>query len=100
MPLFDQLAERKARMAGNPWEAHADEESLERYAMGLLREEEAAPLEEHLLLCAGCRNRLTELDQFLQALRNPVSGPIPVPGKSSRQKAAPSGGEWAKRPAE
>jgi len=87
-------------MAGNPWEAHAGEDELEQYAMGVLDETAAGSLEEHLLLCTGCQKRLAELDEFLKAIRNPATGPIPVPGKGTPQKSAPPGSAWAKRHAE
>ncbi len=72
----------------NPWEAHADEERLERYAMGLLTEAESAPLEEHLLLCAGCREKLSEFDEFLSTLRSTRADPSGPP-EADRKTAAP-----------
>lgn len=60
----------------NPWVTHIEEEQLERYAMGTLPELEAAPVEEHLLLCAGCRERLSEFDEFLNTLRSAEIDPV------------------------
>jgi anti-sigma factor RsiW len=48
---------------------HAVEEDLERYSMGRLPEAEAGLLEEHLLICPACQNRLTETDNYVRALR-------------------------------
>lgn len=49
--------------------SHFPDELLERYAMGKLCEEESAPLEEHLFICAACRDRLEALDEFIQVTK-------------------------------
>jgi anti-sigma factor ChrR (cupin superfamily) len=41
---------------------HPSDGLLERYSMGRLTEAETAPLEEHLLICEECRNRLVLMD--------------------------------------
>ena len=87
-------------MPVGPWETHVDEETLERYAMGALGDEEEAPIEEHLLLCAGCQNRLTELDRFLKTLRNPETGTPAVIETDARQGDAAARSAWARRPVE
>jgi anti-sigma factor ChrR (cupin superfamily) len=51
--------------AGN----HTDEETLERYSMGQLSECDSTPLEEHLLICQACRDRLEFLDTYHQSIR-------------------------------
>jgi len=58
---------------------HADEESLERYSMGTLAERESAPLEEHLLICQTCRDRLEFLDTYQRSMRAALKS---VPCKS------------------
>ena len=45
--------------------SHFPEDVLERYAMGKLSNQESEPLEEHLLVCVPCQQRLAELDEFL-----------------------------------
>jgi len=42
--------------------SHAQDEELERYSLGGIAEEECARLEEHLLICQACRDRLEEHD--------------------------------------
>ncbi len=49
---------------------HVDDEQLEQYSMGNLSEEELTELEEHLLLCGECQERLTEIDAYTQAMRS------------------------------
>ena len=41
---------------------HRDPEDLERYSTGLSSLEEIALIEEHLLTCEGCQDRLRETD--------------------------------------
>jgi hypothetical protein len=50
-------------------EKHPPEEHLEEYSRGTLSDEEAERLEEHLLVCAACQDRLAELDAFVDATR-------------------------------
>lgn len=52
---------------------HALEEDLERCSMGTLPEAEAEILEEHLLICPLCQERLTEWDEYLRAMRTAAS---------------------------
>jgi hypothetical protein len=47
---------------------HADEEELERYSLGDSAEEECAWLEEHLLVCADCRQRLEDQDIYASSM--------------------------------
>lgn len=37
--------------------------------MGMLTEEQSAPLEEHLLICHACQDLLAELDEYLDVLK-------------------------------
>lgn len=48
---------------------HIPEDVLERYSMGLVGDEEAAPVEEHLLVCVDCQDRLQTTDEFVLAMR-------------------------------
>jgi hypothetical protein len=45
------------------------EDRLESYAWGRLSEIDTAPLEDHLLLCAACQDRLAQLDDYLRVAR-------------------------------
>lgn len=38
----------------------------EDYAMGLLSEQHAEPIEEHLLICSTCQGLLTAADDYIQ----------------------------------
>lgn len=46
---------------------HPGEDELELYCLDRLDEPQAAPIEEHLLVCEACRQRVTDLDVFLKA---------------------------------
>jgi len=46
-----------------------DAEDLERYSMGNTSVVESETIEEHLLTCEDCRDRLHETDDYLRAMR-------------------------------
>jgi len=48
---------------------HPGEDELERYALGEIGEEGSASLEEHLLLCEACRERLRAHDSYVRAMK-------------------------------
>jgi hypothetical protein len=56
---------------------HIREDVLERYSMGRVPEEEAAGLEEHVLVCPECQDRLESIDDFIVAFREAASRPLP-----------------------
>lgn len=49
---------------------HMDVEDIEKYSMGRISEESAAQFEEHLLICQACRDRVTESDRYVRAVRS------------------------------
>lgn len=51
------------------FQSHPSEDLLEEYAFRRLREEEMAPLEEHLLFCSGCQEALAEIDGYKLLMR-------------------------------
>ena len=48
---------------------HISDDTLERYAMESLRGSESEPLEEHLLICSECQERLDGAIEFVTAMR-------------------------------
>jgi len=52
-----------------PMLAHVAEEQLEQYAMGSLPQSGEASLEEHILLCPECQDRLEEMDVYVRTMR-------------------------------
>ena len=48
---------------------HAQEEDLERYSIGTLSVPQGEALEEHLLICHACQDRLAEVDAYVQTVR-------------------------------
>ena len=48
---------------------HVSEDDLERYAMRTLPAPEVESLEEHLLICSACRDRLESTDQYVAAMK-------------------------------
>jgi hypothetical protein len=59
---------------------HLGEELLERYSIGSLAEPDLVRLEEHVLICETCQERLAETDSWVRAMRRAASG-LPVPAK-------------------
>ena len=49
---------------------HISDDNLERYALGEVEEEEEpATLEEHLLWCQGCLERVQETENYVNTIR-------------------------------
>ena len=48
---------------------HVSDELLERYAINRTVESETAYVEEHLIVCEECRERLVSLEQYTTAVR-------------------------------
>ena len=49
---------------------HISDQDLERYYLGMIREEpELSAIEEHVLLCDGCRDRAAETVARVDAIR-------------------------------
>ena len=74
---------------------HLSEDRLERYVQGRLNPSEAVPLEEHLLVCAACQEKLDTLQSFVLGMREAL-------GKNpqSARAASPAAGwlVWLRRP--
>ena len=56
-----------------PDTSHISDDDLDRYATGVVRDEqELVALEEHLMLCAKCRRRATQIRQILAKAKKGV----------------------------
>ena len=51
------------------WHSHATEEVLEGYSLGTLSDAEVESLEEHLLICGECQERLRHTDAYVLAMK-------------------------------
>ena len=49
---------------------HVTDGLLERYAMQRLPDSETGPMEEHLMICPECRDRLEAEIEFVAAMRS------------------------------
>jgi hypothetical protein len=63
---------------------HLREDDLERYSMSALPEESAARVEQHLLICETCRQRLIEAEQYTAAMKGAARG-LPQPERVARR---------------
>jgi hypothetical protein len=52
--------------------SHQTDEQLERYALGCLSEPCVAEVEEHLLVCAACHERVDDLEAYALAMRQAI----------------------------
>ena len=52
---------------------HQTDERLELYALGRLPEPWVAEVEEHLLVCAACQERVNDLEAYARAMRQAIS---------------------------
>ena len=71
------LGERGVRHKGTPEDSvagvldgHITEEILEAYSLGQLTEVDIAPVEEHILICPACQERLQATDLFVATIRH------------------------------
>jgi hypothetical protein len=53
----------------NDAKKHVEEQRLEAYAMNALAEDKVAIVEEHLLFCTTCQDRLEAVERYSQAMR-------------------------------
>ncbi len=73
---------------------HPSEEILERYALGRVGASDMEPIEEHLLVCPQCQERLSEADQYILAMQDAAR--LLLNGRS-RAVPEPSSSLWGKR---
>ena len=48
---------------------HIADDVLEKYVMNTLAEQDVGPVEEHLLVCSDCQERVTETEEFIQVTK-------------------------------
>jgi len=68
---------------------HYSDDEIERYSMGTLDAVTLAKLEEHLLICDPCRQRVSASDAYLAALRQAAKEVIAETEKPDRPAVAP-----------
>ena len=66
---------------------HISDDSFDHYAMGRLAESDMSVVEEHLLICQECQDRMKATDTYLKAMRSAMKKQnTVVKSKSSRSK--------------
>jgi len=65
-------------------ENHPDEFQIEGYVRGTMPKAEVLSLEEHLLICEGCRQRLSETEDYVRSMQR----------ASARLRTEPRGMRW------
>jgi hypothetical protein len=61
--------------------SHVGEELLEQYSVGCLAESDVARVEEHVLLCEACQDKLGHIDSWVRSVRR-VGAQLPAESKS------------------
>lgn len=72
---------------------HGTDDQLEAYVLGRLRGPELAELEEHLLICSSCRDRLNEAENFASGMRDALSA------RAADPSPRPAWFDWLRKPA-
>ena len=70
---------------------HPGDEDLEQYALGSLPEAAVPALEQHLLVCAACQDRMNETDLRVQAIQAESRAIRPQENKDGRTMCGGSG---------
>jgi hypothetical protein len=65
---------------------HIEEEKVEGYVMGALAEDATADVEQHLFVCEACRDRITEAEAYVLAMKRttPRMAPHKSPAEAER----------------
>jgi anti-sigma factor RsiW len=53
----------------DPFSHHLTEDLLEQYVLAKLPESDLEPVEEHLLTCQDCRDRLIDVERFVTTIQ-------------------------------
>jgi len=69
------------------FDSHPSEDVLETYAMGKLSDQDSNPLEEHLLICLACQNRLEAVDEFIRVAKAATESMPPFPPNRAKHLA-------------
>ena len=67
--------------------SHLDEENAEKYSLGKLSARKTAEIEEHLLVCARCRQVVADSDAYVAAMRN-AAAKVRQADRKPRRRAA------------
>ena len=74
---------------------HIEEDVLEKYVMRALPAASIADVEEHLLACLLCQNRLVEVDEFIAVFRTAIAQLDARPAPEARCISSPRRVLWA-----
>lgn len=91
---MEQLVVERDRVTPN-LKAHRTDEQLELYALDRLPESDKALLEEHLLVCVSCREKLDGIGDFAQGMRAAGAQSVSPPAAPTLR---PGWRAWLQRP--
>ena len=65
---------------------HLGDEQLESYSIGNLAEQDIVRLEEHVLICEACQDKLALSDSWVRSVRRPALKPAAAQGPGQRTR--------------
>lgn len=75
---------RTGRGPGEPTPPCLSDGQLELYSMGRMAEPASAVVEEHLLLCSDCQDRLNEVDEYVALMKQETGRLVTQPARPRR----------------
>jgi hypothetical protein len=79
---------------------HGTDDQLEQYVLGRLASADVEVLEEHLMACTACQEKLDGAADFALGMREALeTDPVPVAGVPQRAARSTSWFDWVRRPA-
>jgi len=79
---------------------HGSDDQLEQYSLGRLSSSDVEVLEEHLMICTVCQERLDGVADFALGMREVLeTDPVPVADAPPKRPLKTSWFDWVRRPA-
>lgn len=73
---------------------HGTDDQLEQYALGRLPDSDLPWVEEHLMICPACQERLNGIGDFAIGMREALALPDPEPETAALQRKGPARADW------
>jgi hypothetical protein len=78
---------------------HGTDDQLENYALGRLSDSELPAIEEHLMVCAGCRERVDRMEEFALGMRDALLAGAAQAALTRQSWLSTVGVSWLRKPA-
>lgn len=78
---------------------HGTDDQLENYALGRLPDSELPAIEEHLMVCTGCRERVDQMEEFAIGMRDALVAGAAQAALTGHSWLSTAGMNWLRKPA-